>query len=120
MNDKLKRSERRFHRARKYRHAREVLKEWFGVSLKGHYSWNGWREPQFTMDEFHRRVCQHRDNLAICSCSMCRNPRRAMWGCYDDRVTMQERKQDDRFRDGMEEAVELLYDRKYGEDDLEE
>lgn len=119
MNDKSSRSLRRFHRARKHRRAERVLRQWDPSSLVGYYGWRGWQEPRTTPQEFHARVSKHRDNLAICSCASCGNPRRAMWGCYDDRITMQERIQRDRFSDGMEEAVELLYDRKYGDDELE-
>ena len=119
MNDKTKRSLRRYHRARKQRQAARVLREWYHYSLTGHFWGDGWREPTMTEEEFHARVSKHRDNLAICSCSGCRNPRTSMWGCYDDRITMQERINNDRYYEGLQEAVVYLHDRKYGDDSQE-
>lgn len=33
-----------------------------------------------------------RDNLAVCSCQMCRNPRHSNWVSNEEKLTIQERK----------------------------
>lgn len=32
------------------------------------------------------------DNITVCSCQMCRNPRRSTWHSGDESLTMQERR----------------------------
>lgn len=46
----------------------------------------------------------YRDNLKICSCWMCRNPRRNVWN-RRERLTRQERRNLDKFKDELKEVL---------------
>lgn len=95
MVDKTKRALRRHHRARMQRRAAKMLHQWWYSST-----------PRFgsVSDEwFQKNVRRHRDNMAICSCSMCANPRHSSWGGRTASLTMQERKEDERFVYELEE-----------------
>ncbi len=46
------------------------------------------------------------DHIAICSCSMCRNERRNPWVNNRERLTMQERKAEDSYKDEIRELNE--------------
>ena len=60
--ERSSRALRRHHRARMKRRAQTVLKKW------------GYPDHTDARD-----VGRHADNLAICSCHMCGNPRRTVW-----------------------------------------
>lgn len=113
MNDKHKRSLRRYHRARKQQHARKVMHGWFETLLNGYFSRYGWHGPAMSKEEFHARVSKHRDNLAICSCSGCCSPRRNPWLRNKEKLTLQERRNLDMFEDDMEETVAYFDEHEY-------
>ena len=73
---------RRHHALRKQQHAYRVVSEMWGVGRTGHS----------TDEDAHRMARKLRDNLAVCSCSMCRNPRRSDWSSGKERLTIQERR----------------------------
>jgi hypothetical protein len=68
------------------RHHRERLFLKYDDMLNKHRYWNGDRDLP------HDRVNKLVDNFSICSCPMCRNPRRNPFNGGKDRLTIQERK----------------------------
>ena len=88
--DKTSRALRRHHRARMFTRALNKVRRWHPDQ-----EWITW---------YAHRVA---DNMAICSCEMCKNPRRSGWTPKFERMTMQERKEFERF----------LYDLKEIEND---
>lgn len=92
MVDKTSRALRRHHRARMQKRAKIIYKDW--LTACEHWSDN----------QLKRWVGRLRDNLKICSCSMCGNPRRSGWLNKQDAGTMQERKEDERFKYEMLEV----------------
>lgn len=71
------RAERRLAAKRMKAKAKEKLKAW------------GYKDDSLT----DRMIGKHADNMAICSCDMCGNPRK-VWG----KKTIQERRFESRFR----------------------
>lgn len=58
-------------------------------------------------EEWYTNTCRAlRSTTKICSCQMCRNPRHSVYSKGKDKITLQERKSDDHYRDGMLRAFE--------------
>lgn len=74
---------RRHHAKRKEAHAFDVIYHEWGF---------------FSIDEARNQARRLRDHLAVCSCSMCRNPRRSGWLSNTEKRTIQERKADIAFQ----------------------
>lgn len=73
---------RRHHRVRMIERAKFVVRRWFG-----------WTD-RLSEDELHRRAAKVADNLAVCSCRACCNPRHAdRW--QGPTLTRQEQRADD-------------------------
>lgn len=76
----MSRALRRFHRKRMYDHARFIIETfWFAWITK---------QEQMPKQEIHKIVSRHRDNMKMCSCWMCCNPRRS--GRGKNKLTFQE------------------------------
>ena len=90
---KFSRAQRRHDRVRMYNHVKQLYR----------YSW--WKDGA-TEEELKKWYGRFRDNAAICSCSMCMNPRRGGWESKYP-LTMQERKAEDAYYDGIEEIEEI-------------
>ena len=89
MTDKTTRALRRFHRDRMYRRARRIIQNFW---------WRNW--SSYTEDDLHTMVSRHRDNMKICSCWMCRSPRKDSKG--KEQWTIQERKAHESFITSLE------------------
>ena len=87
---KFSRAQRRHDRMRMYKHVKQLYK----------YAW--WDSDSITEKERKKWYGLFRDNASRCSCSMCCNPRRGGWESKYP-LTMQERKAEDAYNDGMEE-----------------
>lgn len=72
---------RRHHALRKQKYAYEVIKHCWHIGK--HFG---------TDDDARRMARQLRDNLAVCSCQQCRNPRHSGWLSNEEKLTIQERK----------------------------
>lgn len=84
-----KRAFRRYQTWKKYRKALRVVNQrWYSVD--------------YTTEDTHRRASYIRDNLKDCSCSMCCNPRNNVWASNTERLTMQERRNNDSFNIWMD------------------
>lgn len=82
---KFSRAQRRHDRARMYKKARMIqLSIWTMDQSEEYLQW---------------AACRIRDNLKICSCQMCCNPRRSKWLPNDEQKTIQERRADELFDD---------------------
>lgn len=81
----MNRALRRHHRAR-------MLK---GAMLKI----RAWEE---TPKDLHGRASRRFNNMKGCSCSMCCNERRNPWTKRRDRLTIQERRAEDSFKDTLD------------------
>lgn len=100
MVDKTSRALRRHHRARMHKRALKLQKAW----------WN-WPEEEGGLlvggvkseETLHRGASRLRDNMKICSCWMCCNPRRSSMFKKRERLTMQEHRENDRFEDQLKE-----------------
>lgn len=71
---------RRYHRRRMINRAKIVQKHWW------------WFSDSDNTKAIHKMAAKFADNIAICSCQMCRNPRHCDWLCKDEKLTMPERK----------------------------
>lgn len=103
MAKNMKRALRRHHRARMQRRAyKKLFEDWYWI-----FNWRGKIQEGDLDDEekrkFHRIVSMHRDNLAICSCSACGNRRHSGWASEKESLTMQERRQEERWKSELEE-----------------
>lgn len=87
---KFNRAQRRADRARMYKKARALQEMW-------------WSYSDYSEEVIHKLSCRLRDNMKICSCQMCRNPRHSWWTNGKERFTMQERKANEAFKDEMRE-----------------
>lgn len=52
-----------------------------------------------TRDELYEGAARIRDHMKDCSCAMCCNPRHSKWLSNTDRLTLQERRNLDRFKE---------------------
>lgn len=95
MFKKSKRALRRHHRARMVRRA---LTYW-NVNYDARPISDPWVQ---------NRASRHHDHLAICSCYMCGNQRHNGWLPDKEKMTMQERKEYQRFIYEMEEVDDML------------
>jgi len=87
---KFSRAQRRHDRMRMYNHVKQLyMYAW----------WNDGRSTKEELDMWYGRV---RDNASRCSCSMCCSPRRGGWESKYP-LTMQERRAEDAYYDGLEE-----------------
>ena len=96
MEKSKKRALRRFHDARMLKHAKRVIDSWYWCAED--------REREKHL--FHLWARQQRDNMQVCSCAMCGNPRRGYWN-GKERLTIAERKNEESFRDQLNEINEL-------------
>jgi hypothetical protein len=53
----------------------------------------GWKATFAARDDYAKR---NHDNRKPCSCEMCRNPRRSSWASAKDRLSIQERRKNER------------------------
>ncbi len=89
----MSRAKRRHHRARMYKKARILLSSWWGKKyLNGHD------------EDFHRRASSMRDNMQVCSCYCCGNPRRMAWN-KKEKLTLAERRMLDNYKNSLEEIT---------------
>lgn len=86
--DKFSRAQRRHDSARLFRRCYRKMHQW------------GCFE-HFDAKETHKFVRRHQNNMAICSCWMCGNPRRGAFS-YKEKITMQERKAAEYFKASWE------------------
>lgn len=56
------------------KHVERILREW-----------DFWKDVEYYSRKW-------RDNITVCSCENCRNPRRSGWSSNKDKLTIQERK----------------------------
>lgn len=96
MSTERGRAWRRHQRARMFNRAFRKLKDWEGDREHDpEHEWLLWRA---------RRSF---NNMQVCSCWVCGNPRRSGWGPSES-LTMQEHRAYNRFIDGMQEYDEML------------
>ena len=95
MVKKFSRAQRRHDRARMYQRAKRYQRLWW-------YAY-----PEEDSDRLHVVCMQLRDNLKICSCQMCRNPRNSWWTVGAERLTMQERREEERFEYELQEVLDI-------------
>lgn len=87
----MSRAKRRHHRARMFKKARNLLSRWWGNEyVKNHQK------------DFHKCASGLRDNMQICSCYACGNPRRMSWS-GKEKLTMAEKRMLDNYKNNMEE-----------------
>lgn len=71
---------RQHHALRKQRHAYRIITQC-------------WNMNQYIEDDDTWLMARKlRDNLAVCSCQQCRNPRHSNWLSNEEKLTVQERK----------------------------
>jgi hypothetical protein len=85
------RNMRRHHRARKIRKVSNYTIIYY------------WNNEDSIPSVRYERAKLFADNPTICSCMMCRNPRRNDWAKTDEKLTMPERKANDSYNDQIEE-----------------
>jgi len=56
-----------------------------------------WYSDDYTTDQIHEQASRIRDNMKDCSCSMCCNPRHNGWVSNAEQLTMQERRNFDKY-----------------------
>jgi len=91
MMKNMKRAQRRHDRKRMQKRAERI-------TLDFNYEWYSRH-----MDAWHESACKLRDNLKDCSCYACRNQRHNDWQNDEERMTMQERKALDEYREEIKE-----------------
>lgn len=97
------RAVRRHHRAR-------LIKKYMNYEK---LRWDAFEED--SEENRRRRARYHLNNITRCSCWMCGNPRRGGgWTHGEERFTMQERKENDRFKYELQEVLDINTD--YGKD----
>ena len=105
MANKTSRALRRHHRARMYNrayHFKKHIHQWFYDFQAGSI-----RESTYWTDEnIHLHLSRARDNMTQCSCPMCRNPRHNPWASEKERLTLQEKKENERYKYEMKEINE--------------
>lgn len=89
-----KRALRRHHRTRMYKHAKHIL-----YNVWHEYIW----QKDLTNKEVHARIAFRTDTFTNCSCEMCRNERRSKWNSNKYKITMQERKNNEKFDTDIKE-----------------
>lgn len=89
---KYSRAQRRHDRARMQKRTKEIQKSWYSISPPDEES-------------LHISTGKFRDNLAKCSCWMCRGARHNHCLSPKERITIQERKARDATKDGYEELL---------------
>ena len=95
-----KRAMRRHHRDRMYRHVfRKFHATYFYDSMYNAFG------DDWTAEEIHLHVSRHRDNIKACSCWMCMNERHNPFLSTKERLTMQERRENERFKYEMLEIA---------------
>ena len=65
---------------------------------RGYRYWNGMKDIKDDAEKeklLKKASYRRRDTTKCCSCSMCGNPRRNDWGKNKDKLTMQEKRQED-------------------------
>lgn len=86
-----KRAFRRFQTRKKHKAALLVVEQrWYSVD--------------YTPEEMHQRASFIRDNMKDCSCMMCCNPRHCGWASNQERLTMQERRNNDVYQETINET----------------
>lgn len=78
------------------RHHRERLNNRTKKIILTH--WYGSYDPHF-FEDLHQRAARRRDNMAMCSCWMCGNPRRRSAGWNYDPFDLHEKRQREAERD---------------------
>jgi len=86
---KFSRAQRRHDRMRMYNHVKQLNK----------YAW--WDDGRETEEELKKWYGLFRDNASKCSCQMCCNIRNSLFA--DHPLTMQERRAEYKYKDGLEE-----------------
>lgn len=71
---------RKHHALRKQKHAYRIITQCWYI------------DQHTTNTDAHRMARKLRDNLAVCSCDMCCNPRHNSWTSGTEKLTIQERK----------------------------
>jgi len=106
MAKNLSRSIRRHHRAR-------LIKKYMNYEM---LRWSAYQED--TEEERRRRATQVVNNISCCSCWMCGNPRTDSWASGKERLTMQERKENERFACDLLEVLDINtdYGKEHGTD----
>jgi len=99
MEKNRRRANRRFHTDRMFKHAYHVIK----------HSWFWSPEDKSNREDWIKLMAnRRRDNMQICSCSGCGNPRHGMWSGRTERLTMAELRAEDSFEDQIEEYYVTL------------
>jgi len=86
----MDRSKRRHHRARMYKKAQKLLVRWWGTEYADSHQ-----------EDLHCQASQVRDNMQVCSCYCCGNPRRTAWN-KKEKLTMAEKRMLDNYKNDME------------------
>ncbi|MHA2403866.1 MAG: hypothetical protein ACXADH_12800 [Candidatus Kariarchaeaceae archaeon] len=95
MEKNKKRALRRFHNERMLRRSiRAIENNWYWSPED--------RENDRRSGWIYKIARRRRDNMQVCSCSGCGNPRRS-WGKREDRLTMPEIKAEDSYLDQIQE-----------------
>jgi len=84
----MSRAKRRHHRARMQKKVENLLKN---IWCDNNNTWIEWSATRM------------RDNMQVCSCYACGNPRRQAW-CGKEKITMAEKRAIDNYNDNMEEV----------------
>lgn len=88
--DKTSRALRRHHRARLIKRTKHILRNWY------------WDLDEDWYDDASRLRYNH---FSYCSCPMCCNERQNPWIAGKEKLTMQERRADNRFHDQLKEMT---------------
>ena len=97
MEKNRKRAIRRQHNARMLKRAYAMIDSWYLSN-----------EDKIKEEGLHHKWArQFRDNMCVCSCASCGNPRRGYMNGRKERLTLQELKADDDFFDQINEFMTL-------------
>lgn len=79
-----KRAFRRYQTWKKHQSAIQLVRDrWYGVD--------------YTPEQIREGASRIRDNMKDCSCAMCCNPRHRIWASNHERLSIQERRNADKF-----------------------
>lgn len=97
---KYSRAQRRHDRKRMFKRALKLQKDWWSWGDREVVLWGG---KVATEEDLHAAASMIRDNMSVCSCPMCCNQRHNDWAGKKERLTMQELRADDAFKDGLKD-----------------
>lgn len=96
MEKTKKRALRRYHNDRMLKRAQKMILVWY------------WPPNTADSKEIYQSARRRRDNMQICSCTGCGNPRHGIWSGRRERMTMPEIKAEDSFKDQLAEYYMTL------------